>query len=56
VSAVLPIVLFALAGVLIGGAWSLHRQGASRATLFVMAALGFLALAAGALRLYSAGA
>jgi hypothetical protein len=55
-TAVLPVLLFALAGVLIGGAWSLHRQGASRPVQLVMGLLGLLALVAGAVRLYSAGA
>lgn len=40
----MPIVLLALAGVLVGGAYSMHRQGASRG---VVAVLGLLALVAG---------
>jgi hypothetical protein len=53
--AVLPIALFALAGVLVGGALSMRSQGAPRGALVVMAALALLALAGGALRLYYRG-
>jgi hypothetical protein len=49
VSAVLPIALMALAGVLVGGAWSLHRQGAARATVAVVGVLAAVALAGGIL-------
>ena len=42
---VMPVVLLALAGVLVGGAFSMHRQGASKG---VVGVLGVLALAAGA--------
>lgn len=45
----LPIALFALAGVLIGGAVSLHRQGASRTALVVMCVLAALAALGGVL-------
>lgn len=50
-SAVLPVLLFALAGVLAGGAWSLHRQGAARTAIVVTGLLAVLALAGGILRL-----
>ncbi|MBF9133579.1 hypothetical protein I0C86_32275 [Plantactinospora sp. S1510] len=46
---VLPVVLFALGGVLIGGAWSLHRQGAPRGALWIVGALAVLATAGGVL-------
>jgi hypothetical protein len=46
---VLPIALFALAGVLVGGAWSLHRQGASRGAIGLVALLAVLATAGGVL-------
>ena len=45
----LPIALFALAGVLVGGAVSLHRQGASRASIVVMTVLAVLAAGGGVL-------
>lgn len=45
----LPIALFALAGVLIGGAVSLHRQGASRTAVVVMGVLAALAALGGVL-------
>jgi hypothetical protein len=46
---VLPVLLFALAGVLAGGAWSLYRQGAGRGAVVVTGLLAGLALAGGAL-------
>ncbi|MBE1492333.1 hypothetical protein [Plantactinospora soyae] len=49
--AVLPVLLFALGGVLIGGAWSLHRQGAPRGALLIVGALALLATAGGVLYL-----
>jgi len=48
-SAILPVALFALAGVLVGGAWSMHRQGAGRAVVVLMGALALLAAAGGVL-------
>ncbi|GIG90008.1 hypothetical protein [Plantactinospora endophytica] len=47
--AVLPVALFALGGVLIGGAWSLHRQGAPRRALVIVGVLAVLATAGGLL-------
>jgi len=49
VSDILPIVLFALAGLLIGGAYSLGKQGANRGLLIVLAVLATLALIGGLL-------
>jgi len=49
---ILPIALFALAGVLVGGAFSMHRQGASRTAIGVLAVLAAVALAGGILWLY----
>jgi hypothetical protein len=46
---VLPVALMGLAGVLVGGAWSLHRQGAARANVIVVAVLAAVALAGGIL-------
>jgi hypothetical protein len=43
----LPVVLCALGGILLGGAWSLRSQGASKAAIVVVAILGLLALAGG---------
>ncbi|GGL96267.1 MULTISPECIES: hypothetical protein [Micromonospora] len=51
-SAVLPVLLLALAGVLAGGVWSLHRQGAARSTLVIAGALAVLAAAGGVLYLF----
>jgi hypothetical protein len=45
----LPVALMALAGVLVGGAWSLYRQGAPRANVAVLGVLGAMALAGGIL-------
>ncbi len=46
----LPVVLVAGGGVLLGGAWSLRSQGAGK-TALIVALLGVLALAAGILYL-----
>lgn len=43
----LPVVLFAVGGILMGGAWSLRGQGASTVAVVIVAVLGVLALAAG---------
>jgi hypothetical protein len=48
-SAILPILLFALAGVLVGGAWSMHRQGAGRGAIVLVGALALLAAVGGVL-------
>ncbi|MEU1242216.1 hypothetical protein ABZ388_17865 [Micromonospora parva] len=49
--AALPTLLLILAGVLVGGTWSLYRQGAPKVAVFVTAALAVLATVAGVLRL-----
>jgi hypothetical protein len=54
-SGLLPVALFALAGVLVGGAWSLRRQGAPAGAVVLMALLAVLAVAAGAVRLIYGG-
>ncbi len=43
----LPVVLCALGGILLGGAWSLRGQGASKVAVVVVALLGLVALAGG---------
>ncbi|HYN92609.1 MAG TPA: hypothetical protein VES42_02015 [Pilimelia sp.] len=48
-STALPVALMALAGVLVGGAWSSHRQGSPRATVAVFGVLAALALVGGIL-------
>ncbi len=50
-SSVLPVVLLGLGGVLIGGAVSLRRQGASTVAVVGLVALALMAVAAGVLRL-----
>lgn len=50
---VLPVALFALAGVLVGGAYSMHKQGAGRVAVLVLAVLALLAAAGGAMWLTS---
>lgn len=45
----MAIALLALAGLLLGGAWSLHQQGTGRAVVGVTVALGALAAAGGVL-------
>jgi hypothetical protein len=49
VSSILPVALMALAGVLVGGAWSSHRQGAARGSVVLLALLAVLAFAGGIL-------
>jgi hypothetical protein len=44
---VIPVVLFALAGILVGGVISLVRQGASKFSIGLVATLAALAAAAG---------
>ncbi|HEX6970117.1 MAG TPA: hypothetical protein VF174_15085 [Micromonosporaceae bacterium] len=51
----LPVALFALAGVLVGGMWSVYRQGGGRATLVLMAGLALLAVVGGVLWLLPEG-
>jgi hypothetical protein len=48
-SSAVPVALMALAGVLVGGAWSVHRQGAGRGPVVVLGALAAVSLAAGVL-------
>jgi hypothetical protein len=50
-----PVVLFAVGGVLIGGSWSLHGQGASKIAVGLVAVLGLVSLAAGVLWLLPNG-
>jgi len=51
VNNVLPIVLFALGGVLVGGALSMRRQGAPMLAVVLLGLMALMAVAAGALRL-----
>ncbi|MER7168371.1 hypothetical protein ABT336_20180 [Micromonospora sp. NPDC000207] len=48
---VLPMLLLALGGVLVGGAWSLHRQGAPRSAVVIAGVLAVLATVGGVLYL-----
>lgn len=43
------IVLLALAGLLLGGTWSLYQQGASKSLIAIVAGLAALATVAGVL-------
>jgi hypothetical protein len=52
---VIPVALFALAGVLVGGAWSLYRQGAAKGAIGLVAALAVLAATGGVLWLPGEG-
>jgi hypothetical protein len=51
----LPVVLCAAGGVLLGGAWSLRSQGAAKLAIVIVAAFGVLSLAAGVLYLLPKG-
>jgi hypothetical protein len=44
-----PVLLCAAGGILLGGSWSLRGQGAARAAVVLVAVLGVLAVAAGVL-------
>jgi hypothetical protein len=46
---VIPIALFALAGVLVGGAWSMYKQGAAKGAIGLVAVLAALAVGGGVL-------
>ncbi|MGB2569595.1 hypothetical protein ACPFP2_14245 [Micromonospora citrea] len=46
---VLPTLLLILAGVLVGGTWSLHRQGAPRGAVVITGLLALLATIGGVL-------
>jgi hypothetical protein len=48
-SSILPVAMFALAGVLVGGAWSMHKQGAGRGAIGLVGALAVLAAVGGVL-------
>ncbi|SNT53374.1 hypothetical protein SAMN05421812_108249 [Asanoa hainanensis] len=48
-SAILPILLLALAGILSGGAYSMHKQGAARGGVVFVGLLAALALLGGIL-------
>ncbi|MEV1330164.1 hypothetical protein AB0J20_11360 [Micromonospora costi] len=54
-SAVLPVLLLVLAGVLVGGVWSLYRQGAPRGAVVTTALLAVLATVGGVLWLLPGG-
>ncbi|MGC4749259.1 hypothetical protein ACLQ28_26930 [Micromonospora sp. DT201] len=47
--AALPTLVLILAGVLVGGAWSLYRQGASKGAIVITALLAVLATVGGLL-------
>ena len=46
----LTVVLFALGGVLLGGAWSMRQQGASTFVVALFAVMAILSVTAGGLR------
>ncbi|BCJ51029.1 hypothetical protein Asp14428_25040 [Actinoplanes sp. NBRC 14428] len=48
-SSIAPVLLLGLAGILVGGVVSLARQGATRFSIGLVAALALLALAGGVL-------
>jgi hypothetical protein len=52
---VLPVVLFAVSGILFGGAWSLRSQGARTPAVAIVVVLAVLALAGGVLWLVPKG-
>ena len=50
-SGALTVVLFALGGVLIGGAWSMRQQGASTLAVAIFGVMAVMSVTAGALRI-----
>lgn len=50
-----PVVLCAVGGALLGGAWSLRGQGAGKVAVALVGVLGLVALAAGVLWLLPRG-
>ncbi|WP_406071667.1 hypothetical protein [Micromonospora sp. NBC_01638] len=48
-AAALPTLLLILAGLLVGGAWSMYRQGASKSAVVITALLAVLATIGGVL-------
>jgi hypothetical protein len=54
-SAILPVVLLAVAGICVGGAISVSRQGGSKGVVGFLAVLGALAAAGGVLWLVPDG-
>jgi hypothetical protein len=54
-SNLLPVALYGLAGVLVGGAWSMRRQGAPASAAIVLVLLALMAFAAATLRLIYGG-
>jgi hypothetical protein len=45
----IPVVLCAAGGILLGGSWSMRSQGAARGAVLLVALLGLLAVGAGVL-------
>ena len=46
-SGLVPILLFALAGILLGGTWSLYKQGAHKGVVIVVGVLALVSAAGG---------
>jgi hypothetical protein len=55
VSAALPLAMFVLAGLLAGGAVSMHRQGAGRVPVVALGVVAAFALAGGVAWLWPGG-
>jgi hypothetical protein len=47
VNGLIPILLFALAGILLGGTWSLYKQGSHKAVVVVVGVLAVIAAVGG---------
>lgn len=46
-SGLIPILLFALAGILLGGTWSLYKQGSHKAVVLVVGVMALMAAVGG---------
>ena len=51
-SSILPVVLFGLGGILVGGAYSMRKQGAGTAPVVILGVFALLALASGVFWLF----
>lgn len=49
---ILPVVLFGLGGILVGGAWSVRSQGGSKVAIVALLAFATLSVLAGVLWLW----
>ena len=54
-SSIAPILLLGLGGILGGGAWSVHKQGAPKLVVIALGVVALLAVAGGVLWMFPGG-